>query len=624
MKHAPRRLLATLLASAALVSTVRARAQSKTFYLDRAQLSGAPDDGFMVWRPHTYEKTRFYGQFALGYTNRPLRADTVAPDARIADQISTPVPWQLISYLTAGTEVANRASFNIALPIAIPEGSGYGSHPAEHRRRSRREDRGRQRPKARRAGAPVPLRQPQVQAGCRRRNVAAHRQCQLLRRRRLPHRLRLRRGRVRLRQVPARRHRRAALPPEPQHRRHQRRAVHWRRAALGARRLRAAAPGHGPPRSRALGDDRHPEGHGRRRRLHNTAFASRNTDLEWLGQARFAIGKTHRTFINAGAGTKLTAGYGSPDFRILASIGSFFTISDKPPPSRPPGYKNVPDVSDYPKDTDGDGYPDDIDKCPLVKEDHKPPDPTDGCPAASDRDGDGIPDNIDKCPDDPEDKDGIQDNDGCPETDADNDGIPDTKDHCPTEPGPASKIASKNGCPQLTHVTESGEVQLLKPIQFEFAKATIKRVSYPILNEVVTLMKARPNIRIGVYGHTDNKGAHDLNMKLSKDRAHSVMEYLIHHGISSSRLESQGFGPDKPIVSNATAAGRAKNRRVEFKILNEGDDDELAWHAGKHRQVREQLGDHQLVLSDAELERLPAARRLEEQPGDTELFPGRA
>ncbi len=574
MKHAPRRLLATFLASAALATTVRAHAQSNTFYLDRAQLSGAPDDGFMVWRPYTYKKTRFYGQYALGYTNRPLRADTVAPNAATTQEISTPVPWQLISYLSAGTEVANRASFNVMLPIAIQKGPSVD-----------------------------PIQQ-SIGNGLNVRPIAVSD-------------LRLD-ARVRLLNSNNNKFKLGAggamwLPTGnatsfdgdgsltggffvsseydfgrfllagnigTQFRPNL--SIGGSNGALFiGDELRWAFGGYVPLRQGTVrlgvelwgttGLQKITDDNGV---THNTIFSTRNTDLEWLGQARFALGKTHHTFVNVGAGTKLATGYGSPDFRILASIGSFFTISDRPPSSTPPGYRNVPDVSDYAKDTDGDGYPDDIDKCPLVKEDGKPPNPTDGCPAPSDRDGDGIPDNIDKCPDTPEDKDGIQDNDGCPETDADNDGIPDTKDHCPLEPGPRSKIAEKNGCPQLTHVTESGEVQLLKPIQFEFAKATIKPVSYPILNEVVTLMKARPNIRIGVYGHTDNKGSHALNMKLSAARAHSVMEYLIHHGISSSRLESQGFGPDKPIASNATAAGRAKNRRVEFKILNEDQDNE--------------------------------------------------
>lgn len=231
----------------------------------------------------------------------------------------------------------------------------------------------------------------------------------------------------------------------------------------------------------------------------------------------------------------------------------------------------TPSVDDYDRDSDGDGYPDSIDKCPHEKEDGKPPEPTDGCPASSDRDGDGIPDSIDQCPDQPEDKDGIQDDDGCPEDDVDNDGIPDAQDKCPTQPGPRSADATKNGCPSLTKVSENGDVELLQPIEFETGKAVIKPGSFPILDEVVTLMKARGSVKLGVYGHTDSRGIPANNLKLSGDRAASVMAYLVGHGIAPSRLKSQGFGQTQPIADNATDAGRAENRRVEFKMLSGGD-----------------------------------------------------
>ena len=264
----------------------------------------------------------------------------------------------------------------------------------------------------------------------------------------------------------------------------------------------------------------------------------------------------------------MSAGYGAPDLRVLLSIGHFLYLTDFEPKSPAKKVRVMPDVADYAIDTDKDGYPDDIDKCPEVPEDGKPPDRTDGCPAGSDRDNDGIPDSADACPDTPEDKDGIQDSDGCPEDDADNDQIPDKDDKCLLEPGLKSKKAEKNGCPGLTKVTEEGEVALLEPIQFETGKATIKAVSFPILDEVVVLMKSRGKLRIGVYGHTDDKGADEMNMKLSKDRAASCLRYLVGKGIAADRLESEGFGETKPIADNGTAEGRAKNRRVEFKILS--------------------------------------------------------
>jgi outer membrane protein OmpA-like peptidoglycan-associated protein len=275
--------------------------------------------------------------------------------------------------------------------------------------------------------------------------------------------------------------------------------------------------------------------------------------------------------VQVGAGTRLTTGYGAADFRILGSIGTYANFSDWKSKSPARRVKVSSEVDLYDRDTDGDGYPDSIDGCPTEKEDGKPPAPTDGCPGNSDRDGDGIPDVDDQCPDKAEDKDGIQDEDGCPEDDADKDGIPDVQDKCPTEPGKRSPIAEKYGCPSLIEMGEGGTVQLLKPIEFETGRATIKPVSFPILDEVMDLLKSRASIRLGVYGHTDSKGTPGNNLRLSKDRAAAVRKYLEGHGIAPSRLESEGYGQTKPVAPNDTDEGRAKNRRVEFKILSGGD-----------------------------------------------------
>jgi outer membrane protein OmpA-like peptidoglycan-associated protein len=303
----------------------------------------------------------------------------------------------------------------------------------------------------------------------------------------------------------------------------------------------------------------------------STFFNGRNTDLEWLAEARFIIEKRSNLFLNFGGGTRLAAGYGAPDVRMLAQVGAWTGMLDFGSKSPTKARRKAPDVEMYDKDTDGDGYPDDIDACPTEKEDGKPPDPTDGCPAPKDRDNDGIPDDVDKCPDNPEDKDGIMDADGCPEKDADGDGIPDTEDACPLVPGVKNADPKKNGCKEERKKiveTESG-IQLLEPIQFDTGKASIKKVSFPILDEVHDVMKERSSVRMGVYGHTDSKGAKDMNTRLSRERAAAVVRYLVTKGIAANRLESNGFGPDQPIDTNDTDAGRARNRRVEFKILEQ-------------------------------------------------------
>src|SRR5687768_9658146 len=110
--------------AACLTLPSSAQAQATYFYLDRAQLSGAPDDGFMVWRPYMHEETRFYGMAALGYTANPLRASTVTDDGAVAESIDNPVQGQLILYGILGTQIANRASINLAIPLTVYKFAG--------------------------------------------------------------------------------------------------------------------------------------------------------------------------------------------------------------------------------------------------------------------------------------------------------------------------------------------------------------------------------------------------------------------------------------------------------------------------------------------------------------------
>lgn len=305
----------------------------------------------------------------------------------------------------------------------------------------------------------------------------------------------------------------------------------------------------------------------------NTAFTAQNTPVEWNVEGRMMklsmLGE--RWYAGAGAGTRILDGYGAPDFRAVVLLGTYLPIEDTGANSPEARVKMHMRIAQSLKDTDGDGIPDEIDACPEEPEDHKEPDPGDGCPAPSDRDGDGIPDQYDKCPDQPEDKDGIDDYDGCPEDDADNDGIPDAKDACPKEPGPPDPNPKKNGCPRFARLDiETGQVRVMQQVHFQTASATILPDSFPMLLEVAQILKANPTIKkMRIEGHTDNRGGADMNLDLSKRRAASVRTWLIEHGIDSGRLESEGYGLTRPIDTNDTDEGRAANRRVEFKITEE-------------------------------------------------------
>jgi outer membrane protein OmpA-like peptidoglycan-associated protein len=215
-------------------------------------------------------------------------------------------------------------------------------------------------------------------------------------------------------------------------------------------------------------------------------------------------------------------------------------------------------------DNDADGIPDVVDKCPNEPEDKDGFEDEDGCPDP-DNDKDGIPDAADKCPNDPEDKDGFEDADGCPDPDNDKDGIPDVADKCPNEFG-----VPPDGCPKkynLVVVTEQ-KIELKQTVFFDTNRATIKPVSFALLNDVAQAMKDNAKIVVEVQGHTDSVGDDNFNLKLSQKRAESVRTYLIKKGITSDRMVAKGYGENVPIADNRTAAGRAQNRRVEFVITS--------------------------------------------------------
>jgi OmpA-OmpF porin, OOP family len=246
-------------------------------------------------------------------------------------------------------------------------------------------------------------------------------------------------------------------------------------------------------------------------------------------------------------------------------------------------------------DQDGDGIPDNVDRCPRVAEDKDGFEDEDGCPDP-DNDKDGIPDTADKCPNEPEDKDGFEDEDGCPDPDNDKDGIPDTADKCPNEPEDKDGFEDEDGCPDpdndkdgildaadkcpleagvppdgcpkkynLVVVTET-KIELKQTVYFDTNRAAIKAVSFALLNEVAQALTDNPKIEVEIGGHTDSQGNDAFNLKLSQQRADSVRLYLMKRGISSNRLVAKGYGENVPIADNRTADGRSQNRRVEFVI----------------------------------------------------------
>ncbi|MFU8806628.1 MAG: OmpA family protein, partial [Bradymonadaceae bacterium] len=116
------------------------------------------------------------------------------------------------------------------------------------------------------------------------------------------------------------------------------------------------------------------------------------------------------------------------------------------------------------------------------------------------------------------------------------------------------------------------QIVITEQVHFATGKADILPASHGVLDDIVSVLETNPQIALlRIEGHTDSVGRESMNLDLSKRRAASVRQHLINRGISAQRLESEGYGPGKPIADNATPEGRAKNRRVEFTILQTRD-----------------------------------------------------
>jgi OmpA-OmpF porin, OOP family len=230
-------------------------------------------------------------------------------------------------------------------------------------------------------------------------------------------------------------------------------------------------------------------------------------------------------------------------------------------PDTPKGVKV--DANGCPVDTDGDGVADYLDKCPNtpsgVKVDKN------GCPL--DTDGDGIPDYLDKCPNEPEDKDGFQDEDGCPDPDNDGDGILDINDKCPNEAETFNGFEDEDGCPDAV-ILKKDDVINIDNIYFQSGKADLVASSFPVLDSVKRIFIDNPGLTVRIEGHTDSQGAAAFNKNLSQKRAETVLNYLVKNlGIPKEQLTALGYGEERPVADNKTNEGRAKNRRIEFRVM---------------------------------------------------------
>ncbi len=201
-------------------------------------------------------------------------------------------------------------------------------------------------------------------------------------------------------------------------------------------------------------------------------------------------------------------------------------------------------------DADGDGVPDGRDACPNTPAGQGVD--SRGCPL--DSDGDGVIDDQDPCPDTF--RGAAVDSWGC-ERDDDRDGIVNRLDNCPnTSPGVPVDI---KGC-------EIREVIELPGVNFETNSDRLLPGTESVLHDAAATLRRNPDLIVEVAGHTDSAGSETHNASLSERRAITVRDFLVALGAGSNNLTARGYGEGQPIADNATAAGRARNRRVELRV----------------------------------------------------------
>ncbi len=202
-------------------------------------------------------------------------------------------------------------------------------------------------------------------------------------------------------------------------------------------------------------------------------------------------------------------------------------------------------------DTDKDGVVDIDDKCPGTKTGYKVD--AGGCTVDSDKDG--LVNEDDRCPDQA----GVMAMKGCPDTDAD--GVSDAEDLCPNAKG----TLTNKGCPEMAKEDIVRITLIASKIYFETNSDKLKLISNSQLDDLAEILKRYDGVHLTIEGHTDNVGEDAYNLNLSQRRTETVKNYLISKGIEESRLTAIGYGETRPVATNATTAGKAKNRRVELK-----------------------------------------------------------
>lgn len=256
--------------------------------------------------------------------------------------------------------------------------------------------------------------------------------------------------------------------------------------------------------------------------------------------------------LQAATGFGIGRGYGSPAFRGL--LGLLYV----PPDNTSPSPSSAPRL--------------------VVAKPHEPG--ADKAPALPqpehDGDGDGLVDTEDLCPAAAEDVDGYQDEDGCPEMDNDGDTIVDSEDACPSVAEVLNGIDDEDGCPDegLIEIVQN-RITLGETVLFDKNRVRVKRKGRKALKAIIALYQQHPEWGpMHIEGHADHRGPTDFNQRLSTRRATRVREEMIRFGMETNKITSAGLGESSPLVPGEDKRAMQRNRRVEFVIWNEHDEEE--------------------------------------------------
>lgn len=298
-------------------------------------------------------------------------------------------------------------------------------------------------------------------------------------------------------------------------------------------------------------------------------FVGGQAGMRWGMSERWSLTWRLRADYLSGWGAEFADDVNSSRGRLLASgllvLGFSFGLSESSWKSEEnwssiPSHWQASAAVDQPVDdqgvagdSDGDGVADDVDDCPGTEYRARGHVDIHGCP--TDSDFDGVPDYIDKCPNNP--VGAAVDDVGCP-LDSDKDGVPDGLDDCPnTLYGVA---VDPNGCIDLSMLSEP----MVLNIDYISGSFEIDPRSRERLRKLALTLSLVPAVRLEINGYTDNIGTAVANRELSLKRANRVRDFLVDSGVARSRIKTFGRGEADFVASNQTAAGRAKNRRVEI------------------------------------------------------------